>query len=386
MGMLHHNGAELTPRPKTPRSSSSTPAASSTRPNRSRSTPSSRWSSTRSRTAVKPNASSLPAASSSATATRSRRTSPKLTPSWAQASSRQSSPQQALLPAVTRRATRPSTSFRRARPKRRSTPTPSAWLRPTAKSRTSNRPVPAPGLTLTAHPAPVSQHSRPLADPEHDREIAPQLRIVQSLAETGTTHGDEPLNHTGDHIAHLPIGLPVGIDAGNTSHAPKATSASSRAASPASRGTVPPPHSPSTSTTTPPRASSPHRARRPTSRSPKAATTPAASASFRSFAASSARAACRRSSPKPKTSSSKASARSPSSARTPPATAKTSASPTASPRCLTRSPCSLDLRWLRFLYTYPNKVTTRLLETMAKHDTIAKYLDVPAAARQRQRP
>jgi len=35
------------------------------------------------------------------------------------------------------------------------------------------------------------------------------------------------------------------------------------------------------------------------------------------------------------------------------------------------------MRWLRFLYTYPNKVTTRLLETMAKHDTIAKYLDVP---------
>ncbi len=35
------------------------------------------------------------------------------------------------------------------------------------------------------------------------------------------------------------------------------------------------------------------------------------------------------------------------------------------------------LRWLRFLYTYPNKVTNRLLETMAKHDNIAKYLDVP---------
>ena len=35
------------------------------------------------------------------------------------------------------------------------------------------------------------------------------------------------------------------------------------------------------------------------------------------------------------------------------------------------------LRWLRFLYTYPNKVTTRLLEIMAKHPTIAKYLDVP---------
>ena len=35
------------------------------------------------------------------------------------------------------------------------------------------------------------------------------------------------------------------------------------------------------------------------------------------------------------------------------------------------------LKWLRFLYTYPNKVTTRLLQTMAKHETIAKYLDVP---------
>ena len=35
------------------------------------------------------------------------------------------------------------------------------------------------------------------------------------------------------------------------------------------------------------------------------------------------------------------------------------------------------LKWLRFLYTYPNKVTTRLLETMAKHETVAKYLDVP---------
>ena len=35
------------------------------------------------------------------------------------------------------------------------------------------------------------------------------------------------------------------------------------------------------------------------------------------------------------------------------------------------------LKWLRFLYTYPNKVTTRLLETMARHPTITKYLDVP---------
>ncbi len=51
----------------------------------------------------------------------------------------------------------------------------------------------------------VNQHSRPLADPEHDREIAPQLRIVESLAATGTTHGEAALNHPGDHIAHAPV-------------------------------------------------------------------------------------------------------------------------------------------------------------------------------------
>ena len=36
-----------------------------------------------------------------------------------------------------------------------------------------------------------------------------------------------------------------------------------------------------------------------------------------------------------------------------------------------------DLRWLRFLYAYPNKVTGRLLETIARHDNICKYLDMP---------
>jgi ribosomal protein S12 methylthiotransferase len=35
------------------------------------------------------------------------------------------------------------------------------------------------------------------------------------------------------------------------------------------------------------------------------------------------------------------------------------------------------LRWLRFLYAYPNRLTGRLLETIAKHDNICKYLDVP---------
>ena len=35
------------------------------------------------------------------------------------------------------------------------------------------------------------------------------------------------------------------------------------------------------------------------------------------------------------------------------------------------------LKWLRFLYAYPNKVTNRLLEVIAKHDNICKYMDVP---------
>jgi ribosomal protein S12 methylthiotransferase len=37
----------------------------------------------------------------------------------------------------------------------------------------------------------------------------------------------------------------------------------------------------------------------------------------------------------------------------------------------------VGLRWLRFLYAYPNRITGRLLETIAKHDNICKYLDVP---------
>jgi ribosomal protein S12 methylthiotransferase len=36
-----------------------------------------------------------------------------------------------------------------------------------------------------------------------------------------------------------------------------------------------------------------------------------------------------------------------------------------------------NLKWLRFLYAYPNKVTGRLLDTIARHDVICKYLDMP---------
>jgi len=36
-----------------------------------------------------------------------------------------------------------------------------------------------------------------------------------------------------------------------------------------------------------------------------------------------------------------------------------------------------ELRWVRFLYAYPNKITTKLLETIAAHDKVCSYVDVP---------
>jgi ribosomal protein S12 methylthiotransferase len=35
------------------------------------------------------------------------------------------------------------------------------------------------------------------------------------------------------------------------------------------------------------------------------------------------------------------------------------------------------LQWIRFLYAYPNKITGKLLETIAAHDNICSYIDVP---------
>lgn len=36
-----------------------------------------------------------------------------------------------------------------------------------------------------------------------------------------------------------------------------------------------------------------------------------------------------------------------------------------------------DLRWVRFLYAYPNKITGKLLETIARYEKICSYMDVP---------
>src|SRR5271156_4143030 len=36
-----------------------------------------------------------------------------------------------------------------------------------------------------------------------------------------------------------------------------------------------------------------------------------------------------------------------------------------------------DLNWVRFLYCYPNRITPKLLDTIAAHPRLAKYLDIP---------
>jgi ribosomal protein S12 methylthiotransferase len=36
-----------------------------------------------------------------------------------------------------------------------------------------------------------------------------------------------------------------------------------------------------------------------------------------------------------------------------------------------------DLLWVRFLYAYPNRVTPKLLDTLAAHPRLAKYMDMP---------
>jgi ribosomal protein S12 methylthiotransferase len=235
--------------------------------------------------------------------------------------------------------------------------------------------VSSQNLIDRAHSA-VSQHSRPLADPEHDREIAPQLRIVQSLAETGTTHGDAPLNHTGDHIAHQPISLPIGIDAGNTSRPEgdlrQQQGRFSRASWDGATAALPEylynDATPRILTT--PRASAYIKIAEGCDHPCSFCIIPQLRGKFRSRRMSSIIAEAEN------------------------LIAQGVREITLigqDTTCYGEDLGFTDglatlldalailpgLRWLRFLYTYPNKVTTRLLETMAKHDTIAKYLDVP---------
>ncbi len=47
------------------------------------------------------------------------------------------------------------------------------------------------------------------------------------------------------------------------------------------------------------------------------------------------------------------------------------------PQLLERLADVEGLAWVRFLYAYPNRVTQRLLDTLAEHPRLAKYLDMP---------
>ncbi|HUK31670.1 MAG TPA: 30S ribosomal protein S12 methylthiotransferase RimO [Candidatus Acidoferrum sp.] len=47
------------------------------------------------------------------------------------------------------------------------------------------------------------------------------------------------------------------------------------------------------------------------------------------------------------------------------------------PQLLARLAQIEELAWVRFLYAYPNRVTQQLLETLATHDRLVKYLDMP---------
>jgi ribosomal protein S12 methylthiotransferase len=229
-----------------------------------------------------------------------------------------------------------------------------------------------PQYLIDRAPSAVSQHSRPLADPERDREIAPQLRIVQSLAETGTTHGDEPLNHTGDHIAHLPIG----IDAGNTSRPEgdlrQQQGRFSRASWDGATAALPEylynDATPRILTT--PRASAYIKIAEGCDHPCSFCIIPQLRGKFRSRRMSSIIAEAEN--------LIKQGVREITLIGQDTTCYGEDLGFTEGLSTLLDALAVLPgLRWLRFLYTYPNKVTTRLLETMAKHSTIAKYLDVP---------
>ncbi len=49
----------------------------------------------------------------------------------------------------------------------------------------------------------------------------------------------------------------------------------------------------------------------------------------------------------------------------------------ALPLLLERLALIEELRWIRFLYAYPNKITGRLLEAITGHEKICSYIDVP---------
>jgi ribosomal protein S12 methylthiotransferase len=237
----------------------------------------------------------------------------------------------------------------------------------------SGVPVNETSVLVSRAASAVSQHSRPLADPENDLEIAPQLRIVQSLAETGTTHGDEALAHSGDHIEHRTGAGTEGRMAFRAEgDAREQAGRFSRESWDGATAALPEylynDATPRILTT--PRASAYIKIAEGCDHPCSFCIIPQLRGKFRSRRMGSIIAEAQN------------------------LIAQGVREITLIGQDTTCYGEDLGLkeglaqlldglavlpglRWLRFLYTYPNKVTTRLLETMARHDTISKYLDVP---------
>ncbi len=246
-------------------------------------------------------------------------------------------------------------------------------------------PVDETTVLVSRAPSAVNQHSRPLANPETDAETAPQLRIsalpaiAQSLAETGTTHGASPLSHEGQHIAHVshpdkPAGN-TGLNAPASRPEGDAREQSGRFSRESWDGATAalPDYLYSDATPrilTTPRASAYIKIAEGCDHPCSFCIIPQLRGKFRSRRMGSIIAEAQD------------------------LIAQGVREITLIGQDTTCYGEDLGLkdglaqlldalaplpglRWLRFLYTYPNKVTTRLLETMAKHQTIAKYLDVP---------
>ncbi|HEY0263117.1 MAG TPA: 30S ribosomal protein S12 methylthiotransferase RimO [Granulicella sp.] len=210
-------------------------------------------------------------------------------------------------------------------------------------------------------PSAVNQHSRPL-----EGEVAPQLRIAQSLAETGTTYGDEPLHHVGEHVAHERISSrPEGDLREQQGRFSRESWDGATAALPDYLYSDATPRILAT-----PRSSAYIKIAEGCDHPCSFCIIPQLRGKFRSRRMGSIIAEAQS------------------------LIAQGVREITLIGQDTTCYGEDLGLKdglaqlldalavlpgltWLRFLYTYPNKVTNRLLETIAKHDTIVKYLDVP---------
>ena len=115
----------------------------------------------------------------------------------------------------------------------------------------------------------------------------------------------------------------------------------------------------------------------PTSRSPRAATTSAASASSPSCAATTAAGPTTRSCARPRRWRRAASRNCCSSRRTRPSTASIAASAARWRACSGALQQVDGIEWIRLLYLYPTTIGDDVLDAMAAHDKVCRYVDLP---------